>query len=225
MLRSANGRATIVYTRPVRIAVTVGELMDGLYPTKRRISKNWPTIEAALRSVRDFTVPDQTGGRWFPMALRRLPAACPDGKPPALDDRVILDLAPPPGGKAGASIDLPELDRMGVSSGLKWYAYIAGRSLVWRPGKTRRPVPQRPGRFGWSTDPSDYPVLTFDDMRRFAYGANDAKHRTRAEILSPWEVLPDLVLVPNQTDARTRIRGYRLLPAEAEKAVRRLLDE
>ena len=85
-------------------------------------------------------------------------------------------------------------------------------------------MPQRPGRFGWSTDPSDYPVLTFDDMRRFAYGANDAKHRTRAEILSPWEVLPDLVLVPNQTDARTRIRGYRLLPAEAEKAVRRLLD-
>ena len=112
----------------VRIAVTVGELMDGLYPTKRRISKNWPKIEAALRSVRDFTVPDQTGGRWFPMALRRLPAACPDGKPPALDDRVILDLAPPPGGKAGASIDLPELDRMGVSSGPKWYAYIAGRS-------------------------------------------------------------------------------------------------
>ena len=35
----------------VRIAVTVGELLDGLYPPrngKRRITQHWPKIEAAL---------------------------------------------------------------------------------------------------------------------------------------------------------------------------------
>ena len=81
----------------VRIAVTVGGLLHGLSPPrngKRRIVENWSKIQAALRKARDFTVTDATGGRWFPMALRRLPAERPDGKPPALDDLVVLDLAP-----------------------------------------------------------------------------------------------------------------------------------
>ena len=96
----------------VRIAVTVGELLDGLYPTKRRIAQNWPKIEAALLTARDFTVPDATGGRWFPMALRRLPAERLDGAPPALDDLVVVDLGPaarsnyrPVSGPAGAGPD------------------------------------------------------------------------------------------------------------------------
>ncbi len=209
----------------VRIAVTVRELLDGLYPPrngKRRIAQYWPKIEAALRRARDFTVTDATGGRWFPLALRRLPAERPDGKPPALDDLVVLDLAPPPGATRGTSIDLPLLDEMGVTSGPAWYAYIAGRSLVWRPGTTRRPVPKAGDRWGWSRDPNNYPVLTLAALRRFAFGAADEKHRTRAEILEPWQGLPDVVFVPNQTDVRTGIRGYRLLPAEAAEAVRRL---
>ena len=123
----------------VRIAVTVGELLDGLYPTKRRIAQNWPKIEAALLTARDFTVPDATGGRWFPMALRRLPAERLDGAPPALDDLVVVDLAPPPGATTGPSVDLPALDLMGVSSGPDWYAYIAARSLIWRPRKDSAP--------------------------------------------------------------------------------------
>ena len=78
----------------VRIAVKVCELLDGLYPRptrpdgsvpKRRTAQHWPKIKAALRVTRDFTVPDATGGRWFPMALRRLPAEHPNGTP-ALDD-------------------------------------------------------------------------------------------------------------------------------------------
>ena len=146
------------------------------------------------------------------MALRRLPAA------PDVDDLVVLDLAPPPGATTGPSVNLPALDLMGVSSGPEWYAYIAARSLVWKPGKTRRPVPRVAGRYGWSADPNDYPVLTLADLRRFTYGANDEKHRMRAEIIAPWSTLPDVVLVQNQTDTRTGIRGYRLLPAEATAA-------
>ena len=160
----------------VRIAVTVGELLDGLYPTagrtrdRPRIAQNWPKIEAALRTARDFTVTDETGGRWFPMALRRLPAERPDGAAPELADLVVIDLAPPPGAGTGPTIDLPALDDMGLRSGPAWYAYIAARSLVWQPGTTRRPVPKRGGAWGWSRDPEHYPVLTLADLRRFAFG-------------------------------------------------------
>ena len=208
----------------VRIAVTVGEMLDGLYPGKRRISQNWPKVEAALRTARDFTVTDATGGRWFPMALRRLPAERRDGEPPALDDVVVIDLAPPPGAGSGATVDLPALDLMGVKSGPRWRAYIAGRSLIWTPGKTRRPAPRAAGRrYGWSADPSDYPVLTLADLRRLAFGDKDASNRrTRAAILAPWSDLPDVVLMPGQTDPRTGGRGYRLLPAEAAVARRKL---
>ena len=208
----------------VRVSVTVGELLAGLYPVAdkrghRRLAQHWPKIEAALRSARDFTITDATGGRWFPMALRRLPSA--DGVPdPA--DLVVIDLAPPPGMAAGGStIDLPALDRLGLRSGPAWYAYIAARSLVWQPGTTRRPAPKAGRRWVWSANPTDYPVLTLADLRRFAFGTTDKGDRARAAILAPWEGLPDVVMVPNQTDPRTGIRGYRLLPAEAAVAVRR----
>ena len=210
----------------VRIAVTVRELLDGLYPVidtrgRRRLAQHWPKIEAALRKARDFMVPDGGGGRWFPMALRRLPG---DGAGlPAPGDLVVIDVAPPPGAVTGASVDLPALDAMGLRSGPAWYSYIAGRSLVWLPGKTRRPVPSG-GRYGWSSNLADYPVLTLADLRRFAFGAADTKNRTHNAILAPWTKLPDLMLVANQTDARTSIRGWRLLPAEAETALQNARD-
>ena len=223
MIRPEDRRRAVV-----RIAVTVGELLDGLYPTagrqrdRRRIAENWPKIEAALHKARDFTVPDATGGRWFPMALRRLPT--PEGVMPAADDVVVLDLAPPPGASTGPSVDLPALDDMGATSGPKWRAYIAGRSLIWLPGKTRRPVPNEDW-YGWSADPNDYPVLTLADLRRLAFGDMDAKHRTKAAIVAPWANLPDLVALSDQLDVRTGIRGFRLLPAEAAEPLRKLIDE
>ncbi|MDE0229399.1 MAG: hypothetical protein OXJ62_11175, partial [Spirochaetaceae bacterium] len=209
----------------VRIAVTVGEMLYALWPPspgrgRPRDAENWPKLLDALYRARDFHVPDAAGGRWFPMALRRLPANAETQ--PARDDLVILDLAPVPGAETGASVVLPLLDRMGVKSGPTWFAYLAGRSLVWLPGKTRRPVPGGRGRYGWSGNPSDYPVLMLADLARFAYGAADTRHRTRAETLSPWQSLPDLVLVENQTDERIGIRGWRLLPTEAALAMRKL---
>ena len=180
----------------VRIAVTVGELLDGLWPrhinadgtrsrvraARYRIAQNWPKLRDALRRVHNYTVPDATGGRWFPMVLRRLPSKT-DGIP-ALDDIVMIDLAPVPGAVSGASVDLPWLDHMGVTSGPRWRAYIAGRSLVWVPGTTRRPVPGSAGkRYGWSHNPDDYPVLTMADFRRHSFGERDAKNRTLATIL------------------------------------------
>ena len=214
----------------VRIAVTVREMLDGLWPrhinadgtrgraARYRIAENWPKLHAALLRARNYTVPDATGGRWFPMALRRLPLNAAANDIPALDDLVVIDLAPVPGAVSGASVDLPWLDHMGVTSGPKWRAYIAGRSLVWLPGTTRRPVPGSDGkRYGWSRNLDDYPVLTMADLRRHSFGARDAKNRTRAAILAPWQDLPDIILV-EATDPRTGIRGYRLLPTEAKGA-------
>ena len=135
----------------------------------------------------------------------------------------MLDLAPVPGAETGGSVDLPFLDRMGVSSGPRWFAYLAGRSLIWLPGKTRRPCAWRALRLE-PKPPLDYPVLTLADLRRFAFGAADKGDRARAAIVAPWEHLPDLVIVPDVTDARTGIRGWRLLPAEAEAALQNLRD-
>ena len=217
----------------VRIAVTVSELLDGLWPRRTnvngtrgraaryRIAENWPKLRDALLRVHNYTVPDATGGRWFPMVLRRLPSNAANGTP-TLTDVVVIDLAPVPGAVSGASVDLPWLDHMGVTSGPKWRAYIAGRSLVWLPGTTRRPVPDSAGkRYGWSRNPEDYPVLTMADLRRHSFGGHDAKNRTRAAILAPWQDLPDIVLMED-TDARTGIRGYRLLPTEARGALNSL---
>ena len=216
MIRPEDRRLTIV-----RIAVTVRELLDGLWPPRRDkrgwvdrdVRHNWPKLIDALYRVHNYTVTSATGGRWFPMTLRELPALGPDGRP-ALDDAVTLDLAPPPGAVHGSSVDLPWLDHMGVTSGPKWRAYIAGRSLIWTPGTTRRPVPKTDRqRYGWSRNPEDYPVLTLDDLRRLAFGDRDAKNRTRAAILAPWLNLPDLNLV-EATDQRTGVRGWRLLPTD-----------
>ena len=204
----------------VRIAVTVQELLDGLWPPRRDkrgniardVGKNWRKLLDALYRARDWTVPDAEGGRWFPMALRRLPPNA--DRRPALDDLVVLDLAPVPGAVHGPSVALPWLDRAGVKSGPSWFSYIAGRSLIWIPGTTRRPVPNTSGKvYGWSRNPDDYPVLSLADLRRFGFGKGDAKNRTRAEILTPWQALPDLT-VTESTDRRTGVCGWRLLPTD-----------
>ena len=108
---------------------------------------------------------------------------------------------------------------LGKTSGPKWRAYIAARSLIWLPGKTRRPVPGSNGRrFGWSRRRADYPVAILDDLRRLAFGDCDdaAYRRTRAAILAPWEELPGVEIEP-ATDPRTGVRGYRLLPTDRDE--------
>ena len=205
----------------VRVAVTVRELTGALWPAgadgRRHDRQHWPKLLDALYRARDWTVPDAGGGRWFPMALRRLPTGA-DCEIPAPDDLIVLDLAPPPGAVAGPSVDLPWLDRQGAVSGPAWFAYIAARSLIWAPGTTRRPGPGR--RWGWSRNPDDYPVLTLADLRRLAFGDRDdaTYRRTRAAIVAPWESLPDVRLLPDETDPATGARGYRLLPGEGGPA-------
>ena len=110
-----------------RLALKVRELRDGLFPNGWRIGQHWPVLRDALLHARDYAIHDGRG-RWWPLALRSMPDA------PGLDDLVVLDVAFPPGSKAGPSIDLPAMDRLSVDSASPWRAYIAAHSVAWQPG-------------------------------------------------------------------------------------------
>lgn len=205
----------------VRIALTVRDLRDGLFPGRKQTGRgirssydpkrHWPTIRQALKEARDYTIRLPDGSRWFMFALRQLPPEGPGGYPD-LDGVVVLDLAFPPGTKTGPVIDLPELVRMGADSGPRYRAYLAAHSLNWIPGVTRRPLPPGKRQWGWSRSETDYPVLTETDMRRLAFGENDSKHRTKAQLEKPWEELPGVRTLKRAVDPKTGEVGWRFIP-------------
>ena len=114
----------------VRMAVTVRELRDWLYPNGWQAGRDWPNVRDALMKARDITVPSPSGGRWFLLAVRHLPGEDSRGRP-LLDDHVILDMAFPPGTGSGAPIDLQTMDALSVQSAPAWRAFIATRALNW----------------------------------------------------------------------------------------------
>ena len=198
-----------------RFPVTVAELRDGLFPNGWKARRDWPRIKQALIEARDYTITDAGGGRWFMLALRRLPSENAHGLPD-LKDHVVLDIAFPEGMTTGPEVDLPAMGKLSVESGARFRAYIAAKSLAWKPGLTRRPVPGSSGRFGWSRNPADYPVLTRADRRRLAFGEKDQKNRTRTQVDSAWRDLPGMVVISEDAlDLKTGERGWRIVPAEA----------
>ena len=116
----------------VRMALTVREFRDGLFPNGWRIGKDWLKLKAALVHARDYTIRLPDGGRWFMLALRRLPFEL--GGKPSLDDYVVLDIAFPPCASNGPVIDLQVIDQLSVESAPRWRAYIAAHALAWQPG-------------------------------------------------------------------------------------------
>ena len=202
----------------VRVSFRVKPLLNGLYKDGwRKRSDKWGEVEHSLLRMHNYTVPDAGGGAWFLAVLRRLPV--PIGSVPTdPESQVIVDFSLPPGWMPdGASVDLPFLDEMGRTSGPRYNAYIAHRSLIWRPGITRVPVPGSKGkRFGWSREALGYPVLSLDELRTFAHGPDDNKHRSTAEIIKPWRNLPDGRLLANAFDKKSGVYGYRLLPDFSE---------
>ena len=153
-----------------RIAPTLRELRDGLFPNGWERRRDWPRLRDSLMNARDYAIHDGRG-RWFPVALRSMP------DDPALDDVIVIDIAFPPGSHSGPPVALPDMDRLSVESASRWRAYIAAHSVAWQLGTTRVPIP-RSRRFVWTRNLAAYPVLTLDDRRRFAFGAGEAKHRT-----------------------------------------------
>ena len=191
----------------VRIALTLRELRNGLFPNGWNRTLQWPHLRHALTTARNYGVHDGRGV-WFPLALRYMP------DDPGLDDLIVMDVAFPKGSATGPEVRLPEMDALSVTSGPRWRAYIAGHSLSWKPGQTRVRNPSS-GRFGWSQDASRYPVATLADLRRLAFGAGDRKHRTRSDIENAWRNLPGLDLFEQAVNARTGEVGWRIVPTGA----------
>ena len=163
----------------VRIAVTVGELLDALWPPsagrgRPRDSTNWPRLLRALYRARDFHVPDATVRPVpFPLAVRRLPdgVAHPwaddggwtPGRRPGRDELIVLDLEPVPGAETGGSVDL----------------YVPGPH-----GSLQRPAMVRlPGR-------SIADMATWQDTAPCAWRALSVGAETPLTIrCSPWQTL------------------------------------
>ena len=195
----------------VRLAITLGELAAGLYPTRWR-NRDWPKLRNVLLEARNYGML-VNGGRslWFPWAVRQLPAE----HAPSIDELVVIDLAFPPGSAEGPLIDLAALDQLGVESAPRYRAYLAVHSLNWQNGVTRVPVDRARGQWRWARDAAKYPVLTLQERRRLAFGDDDRKHRTTAEIEAAFAGLPGLVIVEHDAkDPRGGITGWRIMPAE-----------
>ena len=179
-----------------RLAVTVRELRDFLYPHGWKRARDWPAIQGALLKARDFMIPgifqSERGNvhGWLPF---RLAGGIGDGA--GLDDVVLIDVELPPGSAHGPVIDRRDLAGLGVDSAPRFRAYIAAHSVAWFPGKARIPHPRNRRLKLWSGDPGKYPILTAEDRRRLAFGEWDKSHRTRAEQEAPWTDLPGVEIV------------------------------
>ena len=137
-------------TRPVvRIAVTVRELVAGLWPVHAgsggrsgwRATRDWPKLRHALMRARDYGIHDGSG-LWFPLSTRRIPDE------PVLDELVLFDVALPAGTAHGPIVHMPDMDCLSITRPAAWRACIAVLTLAWVPGLTRVPIPGKKGRGG-----------------------------------------------------------------------------
>ena len=198
----------------VRMAVTVKEFRDGLFPNGWQRYRDWPRMRSALMNARDFGIRDANGGIWFLLAVRRLP-----GDNPSLKDLIVIDVSLPPGSETGPTVNLPEMDNLMVESAPRWRAYIAAHSLAWVPVVTRVRHPST-RHWLWTRNEASYPILTLEHRRLLAFGLRDTKHRTVAEIDEKWRDVPGtLVVTERAIDPRTGEVGWRVLPIDAARAV------
>ena len=201
-----------------KLAVTVRELRDFLWPKGWERRRDLPRMRAALYRARDYVIPVGGGRLWLPFALRLDPG--PDA---ALDDVILIDVELPPGMADGPPIVSEILRRLSVESGPRFRAYIAAHSVTWKPGITKVKAPQSGGRWLWTSNPEAYPVLTQPDRRRLAFGANDPGNRTKVAIDKPWTKLPGMVVVDRKAVDRDGRGGWRIVPeAVADKVLHNL---
>ena len=200
------------HRQSVRLAIKLGELAAGLYPTRWR-NRDWPKLRNVLFEARNYGMLIEDGrSLWFPWAVRKIPAE----HAPSMDDLVVIDLAFPPGSAEGPLVDLATLDQLGVESAPRYRAYLAVHSLNWQNGVTRVPADISRNQWRWAKSTAKYPVVTLKERRRLAFGDDDKKHRTTTEIDAAFANLPGLVVVErNAKDPRSGMMGWRIMPAEA----------
>ena len=198
----------------VKIVTTVKEFKEAFFPHYYRAERHWPMIAAALREVHQATIPMEDGWRWRILSLITEPPET--YKDAHLDREIVFSICLPQGSKTGPKIPLPLLDEIGRASGPKYRAYLAAQSLNWLNSPR---VPQHKGRgvWAWRQDPKYYPVIDRESRRLLSFGSNDTGHRTRQQQDDPWENLPNLEVLKNQRDAKTRKKGWRFIPSKRGK--------
>ena len=201
------------WRRRARLALRLGDLTGALFPNYRR-GRDWPKLRAAILQADHAAIRLEATKAWgfrF-LVMERLPTLY-EGAP---DDVVSFEIRLPPGTADGPIIDLEAIDALGVQSSPRYFAYLGAHSVNWLPGRTRVPVAKGRGgkwvKSGWRHDAALYPVLTYADLRRIAYGSQDQKHRTRKDIQDAFTDLPGLVLLRDQQDRQTGVTGFRLVP-------------
>jgi len=200
--QSSRGRDTVRFSVPLR------DLVEAIYTGKWNRTNQWPPLRDLLRSIGDRGVRlRHRGSIWRPVFCREIPDA--DAR---LDAPVTFDVAFPPGTTTGPQINPRELAQRGVRSSPEWRAYIAAATLAWVPGRSRVPVPGR-RHYGWSRDPQAYPVLTLETRKRLAYGETQHR-RSKEKIDAVWRNIPGFTVLENQTDEKTQIMGWRIVPEE-----------
>ena len=197
----------------VRLSMPLRVLVGALYPTGWRSANQWPRLAAALAEAHGYTISD--GQRLYrPVSVLSQPIH------PDLDAEVVIRVELPPGSDVGPPVEVEALALLSVGSAARWRATIAARSILWRPGRTRVPVPRRGGGgspggpYGWTVDRERYPVVSLAERRRFAFGPADRMHRTIREIDAAWSGLPGVRTVPAEPGRGFPRGAVRVLPAE-----------
>lgn len=209
-----------------RIVIEVEELMGGLFPLAKgrgkrswfagrgRQGSDWRRTRQALEVMGTRWIPWQSGGRWWPVLLRGLPS-----ENPAPSDKVVIEVALPPGSGSGPVIDRPSLQREGLVSGPRYRAMIGVNTIAWVLGVTRMPKSGVGGL--WVGDPNRYPILTAEDRRRMVFGPGDRALRRGADADQAIRNTPGLVVVSDAAfDVKTGKKGWRVVPADAAQAIR-----
>jgi len=205
--QSSRGRETVRFTLPLR------DLVEAIYRGKWNRTNQWSPLRDMLRSLGDQGIRlRHRGSIWRPVVCREIP-----DEDARLDAPVTFDVAFPPGTTTGPQINPKELASRGVRSSPEWRAYIAAATLAWAPGRSRVPVAGR-RHYGWSRDPQAYPVLTQEDRRRLAYGESKG-NRTKDEIDAVWRHIPGFTVLEDQTDMKTQITGWRIVPEQAAEEI------
>ncbi len=192
----------------LRMAVTLRQLRDGMFPHGWHRSNQWPRLRRALTNLNQYAFP-LGGNLWFAMALRSMP------EEPRMEDTIVIDISFPKGAITGPIIDLGHLDNLAMRSAADFRAYIGAHSLLWVPGRTRVPVPRSRGHYGWTKEEGAYPILTREHRRKIAYGLGDKKHRTRREIDEPFTNIKGIKVVDLKArNPKTGEVGWRIVHAD-----------
>lgn len=221
----------------IPMVFTVDQVMDELWPKSRttglrtwRAGEHWPKLCAALDSIDKYGITylkpgSETEYVFHPIKLRERPQISASLLTKRLHEQIRLDVAFPAGTTSGPVVEQTDLDELMVTDLPRLRALIASKCVAWIPGATRvHPVVNgrvRRRDWVWTGDEDAYPVLTLDDRRRFAFGADKHEHN-RTEIDKAFRELPGMVVLDEDAhDLRHVEAGFRVVPDEAHAAIQR----